>query len=180
MIKSWIFEFLHAPPPPSDALDPSVISGTFGDAFALWQRAESLGFEGIFFSEHHFALSYSPSPNLLIAAVAQRTKRLRLGTMGMVLPFYPPWRVAEEICMLDHLSDGRLEIGLAAGVPQELARVGVQFGDAREQFTEAIEIIERALVEPVFSHRGKHWSFDNLSTYQDRASSRTRRSGRRW
>ena len=51
----------------------------------LWQKAEGWGFEGIFFSEHHFGPAYSPSPNLLIATLAPRTRTLRLGVMGMVL-----------------------------------------------------------------------------------------------
>jgi len=58
----------------------------------LWVRDEALGFEGIFFSEHHFGRSYSASPNLLIAALASRTKKLRLGVMGVVLPYYHPAR----------------------------------------------------------------------------------------
>ncbi|MBT3886753.1 MAG: LLM class flavin-dependent oxidoreductase, partial [Rhodospirillaceae bacterium] len=163
MIKSWIFEFLYAPEDPEIAIDPSAISKTFAAGFEKWERAEALGFEGIFFSEHHFSLSYSPSPNLMIAALAQRTKRMRLGTMGMVLPFYQPWRIVEEICMLDHLSGGRLEIGCAAGVPQEISRGGLEASEARERYNEMLEFVDAALAEPVFSHHGKYWNFDNLS-----------------
>src|SRR5262245_64390376 len=76
---------------------PTTATAVFDEGYALWLEAEKLGFEGIFFSEHHFGLSYSPSPNLLIAAIARSTERLRLGTMGMVLPLYQPWRVLEEI-----------------------------------------------------------------------------------
>ncbi|HYX66352.1 MAG TPA: LLM class flavin-dependent oxidoreductase, partial [Burkholderiales bacterium] len=73
----------------------------------LWTEDEALGFEGIFFSEHHFARSFSPSPHLLIAALAGRTRKLRLGVMGTVLPYHHPARVVEEIGMLDHLTGGR-------------------------------------------------------------------------
>ena len=72
----------------------------------LWPRAEPLGYEGIFFSEHHFGLAYSPCPNLLIAQVAARTRTIRLGVMGLVLPYHQPWKVVEEIGMLDHLTQG--------------------------------------------------------------------------
>ena len=72
-------------------------------------RDETLGLEGIFFSEHHFGRPYSASPNLLIAAIASRTKKLRLGVMGVVLPYYHPARVVEEIGMLDQLTGGRLK-----------------------------------------------------------------------
>ncbi len=123
---------------------------------------DSLGFEGIFFSEHHFGLSYSPSPNLLIAAIARSTERLRLGTMGMVLPLYAPWRVLEEIGMLDHLTDGRLEIGCASGVPQELIQIGIAGEENRERFNEALEVLDAWLERPVISHHGKYWNFDNL------------------
>src|ERR1700752_1397179 len=99
MIRPWIFEFLYAPDAQGEAITPQTATAVFDKGLALWQRMDALGFEGIFFSEHHSGLSYSPSPNLLIAAIARSPKRLRLGTMGVVLPFYPPWRVLEEIGM---------------------------------------------------------------------------------
>lgn len=64
--------------------------------------------------------------------------------------------------MLDHLTQGRLEIGTAAGIPQEMAHVGLSVAEARERNDEAIEILDAALAEAVVSHRGKYWSFDNL------------------
>ena len=92
-----------------------------------------LGFEGIFFSEHHFGGSFSASPNLLIATVAARTRRLRLGVMGVVLPYYHPVRVIEEMGLLDYLTGGRLELGTAVGVPQELSRLNLSMDEARER-----------------------------------------------
>jgi alkanesulfonate monooxygenase SsuD/methylene tetrahydromethanopterin reductase-like flavin-dependent oxidoreductase (luciferase family) len=124
--------------------------------------AEPAGFDGIFFSEHHFGLSYSPSPNLLVATIAQRTKTIRLGVMGMVPPYHTPWQLAEEIGMLDHLTGGRLEIGTAMGIPQEMAQVGINPEEARARNDEAVEIIDKALAAPVISHHGKFWSFDDL------------------
>jgi alkanesulfonate monooxygenase SsuD/methylene tetrahydromethanopterin reductase-like flavin-dependent oxidoreductase (luciferase family) len=163
MIKPWVFEFMHALDRPADQLGPDDITDMFDDSMKLWERIEEQGFEGIFFSEHHFGHAYSPSPNLLIAAIAQRTSRMRLGTMGMVLPFYAPWRIAEEIAMLDHLTNGRLEIGCANGVPQELERVGMEPEEARERFNEALDIVDAALAEPVISYHGKYWNFDDLN-----------------
>jgi len=162
MIKPWIFEFLYAPGGPGGEVAPQTATAVFDAGIDLWQGLEGLGFEGIFFSEHHFGLSYSPSPNLLIAAIARSTQRLRLGTMGMVLPLYQPWRVLEEIGMLDHLTGGRLEIGCASGVPQEMIQVGLRAEENRERFTEALEILDAWLAQPVVSHHGKHWNFDNL------------------
>src|SRR6516165_5741423 len=103
MIKPWIFEFLYAPRAEGGE-EAQTATAVFDKGIALWKRLDTLGFEGILFSEHHFGLSYSPSPNLLIAAIARSTARLRLGTMGAVLPLYQPWRVLEEIGMLDHLT----------------------------------------------------------------------------
>jgi alkanesulfonate monooxygenase SsuD/methylene tetrahydromethanopterin reductase-like flavin-dependent oxidoreductase (luciferase family) len=162
MIKPWIFEFLYAPDFQGEALAPQAATAVFDAGIALWQHLETLGFEGIFFSEHHFGVSYSPSPNLLIAAIARSTQRLRLGTMGVVLPLYQPWRVLEEIGMLDHLTGGRLEIGCASGVPQEATRAGIGLTENRERFDETLAILDAWLAEPVISHHGRHYNFDNL------------------
>lgn len=162
MIKPWIFEFLYAPGALGEEVAPQAARAVFDAGVAHWQGIDRLEFEGIFFSEHHFGLSYSPSPNLLIAAIARSTERLRLGTMGMVLPLYQPWRVLEEIGMLDHLTGGRLEIGCASGVPQELIQTGVAADENRERFNEALEILDAWLAQPVISHRGRYWNFDKL------------------
>jgi alkanesulfonate monooxygenase SsuD/methylene tetrahydromethanopterin reductase-like flavin-dependent oxidoreductase (luciferase family) len=162
MIRPWIFEFMYAPGGSGEDVAPEVATAVFDAGVAHWQHIDRLGFEGIFFSEHHFGLSYSPSPNLLIAAIARSTERLRLGTMGMVLPLYQPWRVLEEIGMLDHLTGGRLEIGCASGVPQELIQTGMHAEESRERFNEALEILDAWLAQPVISHHGRHWNFDNL------------------
>jgi alkanesulfonate monooxygenase SsuD/methylene tetrahydromethanopterin reductase-like flavin-dependent oxidoreductase (luciferase family) len=162
VIRAWIFEFLYAPGGPGEDVAPAVATAVFDAGVAHWRDIEGLGFEGIFFSEHHFGVSYSPSPNLLIAAIARSTTRLRLGTMGMVLPLYQPWRVLEEIGMLDHLTGGRLEIGCASGVPPELIQVGMAAQESRERFNEALDILDAWLAQPVISHHGRYWSFDNL------------------
>jgi len=162
MIKPWIFEFLYAPGALGEEVGAQTATAVFDAGVALWRRLERLGFEGIFFSEHHFGLSYSPSPNLLIAAIARSTERLRLGTMGMVLPLYQPWRILEEVGMLDHLTGGRLEIGCASGVPQELIQIGLAGEENRERFNEALAILDAWLDQPVISHHGRYWNFDNL------------------
>ena len=145
VIKPWVFEFFPAPREPGATEDPQQSADYFNWYLDLWPRAEPLGFEGIFFSEHHFGLAYSPCPNLLIAQVAARTRTIRLGVMGVVLPYHQPWKVVEEIGMLDHLTQGRLEIGTAAGIPQEMAQVGLSVAEARERNDEAIEIMDAAL-----------------------------------
>ncbi|HUB98044.1 MAG TPA: LLM class flavin-dependent oxidoreductase [Stellaceae bacterium] len=162
MIRPWIFELFGAPAGRNEDVSPRAAADYFGWHLDLWRRAEEFGFEGIFFSEHHFGLTYSPSPHLLIATVAPQTRALRLGVMGVTLPYYEPWRVVEEIGMLDHLTGGRLEIGTASGIPQEMARVGLTVEEANARNAEAIEILDAALLNPVVSHHGKYWNFDDL------------------
>jgi len=162
MIKPWVFEFLPELGGPATEPEPRDVTALFARYLDLWARDEALGFEGIFFSEHHFGRSYSASPNLLIAALASRTKTLRLGVMGVVLPYYHPARVVEEIGMLDHLTGGRLEIGTAIGVPQELARLNMTMAEARERNEEIVAVLDAALANRVISHRGKYYAFADL------------------
>lgn len=162
MIKPWIFEFFPTAPEMNVKFDPAASQRYFDSYLDLWASAEPTGFEGIFFSEHHFGAAYSPSPNLLIANVALRTKNIRLGVMGVVPPYHTPWQLVEEFGMLDHLTHGRIEIGTAAGIPQEMALVGLSVDEARARNDEAIEIVDAALANPVISHHGKYWNFDGL------------------
>ncbi len=162
MIKSWLFEFFHQPFEVQLRSDPQAVHEHFRWYVDLWVRADSRNFEGIFFSEHHFGAAYSPSPNLLISHVAALTTRLRLGVLGSVTPYATPWRVVEEIAMLDHLTGGRLEIGVVSGIPPELAVVGITPDVAAERHTEIIDVLDAALKSPVISHHGKEWSFDDL------------------
>jgi alkanesulfonate monooxygenase SsuD/methylene tetrahydromethanopterin reductase-like flavin-dependent oxidoreductase (luciferase family) len=158
VIKPWLFEFF----PELTGASAQEVAQYFERYLRLWTHDEELGFEGIFFSEHHFGGSFSPSPHLLIAAMAGRTTRLRLGVMGTVLPYYHPARVVEEIGMLDHLTGGRLEVGTAVGVPQELSRLNLSMAQARERYDEIVEILDTALRDGVVSHRGKHFELSGL------------------
>lgn len=162
MIKPWVFEFFPELGGGDRDPEPHEVAAYFARYLDLWVHDEALGFEGIFFSEHHFGGSFSASPNLLIATVAARTRRLRLGVMGVVLPYYHPARVVEEMGLLDYLTGGRLEFGTAIGVPQELQRLNISMGEARERADEINEAIDAALNKTVISLNGKHFAFSNL------------------
>jgi alkanesulfonate monooxygenase SsuD/methylene tetrahydromethanopterin reductase-like flavin-dependent oxidoreductase (luciferase family) len=162
VIKPWLFEFFHQPLDPQRRSDPQAVHEHYRWYVDLWTRADSRNFEGIFFSEHHFGAAYSPSPNLLISHVSARTSRLRLGVLGSVTPYSTPWRIVEEIAMLDHLTDGRLEIGIVSGIPPELAVVGITGDVAAGRHSEIIDVLDAALRSPVISHHGEHWNFDDL------------------
>ncbi len=162
MLRTWVFEFFPELSDEDAAASGKSVAEYFEDYLTLWARAETLGFDGIFFSEHHFGGSFSPSPNLLIAATAARTKSIRLGVMGVVAPYYTAARIVEEIGILDQMSAGRLEIGTAVGVPQELAKVGLSMEQAREIYNEAVEILDLALETGVVTYSGKHFKYENL------------------
>ena len=163
MLRTWVFEFLPELSDQSAAGSSQSVSPDYiGQYLSLWVRDETLGFDGIFFSEHHFGGSLSSSPNLLIAATAARTKTIRLGVMGVVVPYYTAARVIEEIGLLDHLSGGRLEIGTAVGVPQELAKLGLSMDKARELYNEIMEIVDATLETGIANYQGKYFKYDNV------------------
>jgi alkanesulfonate monooxygenase SsuD/methylene tetrahydromethanopterin reductase-like flavin-dependent oxidoreductase (luciferase family) len=105
----------------------------------------------------------APSPSVFLSAVAQRTKTLRFGPLVWAMPVHHPIRLLEEICMLDHLSGGRLELGFGRGsVPIELEYYGARPDDAQEIYTEAVALILKGLTSKVLDHQGKHFSFSNV------------------
>ena len=105
----------------------------------------------------------APSPSVFLAAVAQRTKRLRFGPMIYALPLYHPLRMIEEICMLDQMSGGRLDVGFGRGAsPIELDLFGTNPAEARDIYDEALAIVVQGLRERTVSFKGKHFSFDNV------------------
>jgi alkanesulfonate monooxygenase SsuD/methylene tetrahydromethanopterin reductase-like flavin-dependent oxidoreductase (luciferase family) len=120
--------------------------------------AESLGFESVWPVEQHFEAEASilPAPLLLLAAIAARTTTLRLGTAVTLLPLTHPVRAAEEVATLDVLSGGRVECGVGRGMdPAHFAGLGVPHGESYPRLEEGIEIVQRALREPRFSHQGR-------------------------
>jgi alkanesulfonate monooxygenase SsuD/methylene tetrahydromethanopterin reductase-like flavin-dependent oxidoreductase (luciferase family) len=105
------------------------------------------------------------SPNLLAAAATQRTKNLKLAIYGNLLPLHEPLRLAEEIAMLDCMSNGRIISGFARGIPREHNVFRVAMSDSRARFEEAWEIIRRAWTEEAFSYDGDFWSYKDVSIW---------------
>jgi alkanesulfonate monooxygenase SsuD/methylene tetrahydromethanopterin reductase-like flavin-dependent oxidoreductase (luciferase family) len=168
VVKSWLFDIFNYPYGAAPAtFDPKLCQELYDWHTDLWVGAEELGFDGVFFSEHHFtSYNISPSPNLLVAAVAARTERMRLGVMANIVPFHNPRALAEEVAMLDYLTNGRLEVGLGRGVDeQEFLRDGVAMEETRARFEESMEIMHAAWRNPVFSHHGKFWDYENVTIW---------------
>jgi alkanesulfonate monooxygenase SsuD/methylene tetrahydromethanopterin reductase-like flavin-dependent oxidoreductase (luciferase family) len=130
----------------------------------LVECAEQCGFYCYHIAEHHASpLNMTPSPNLFLAAAAQRTERIRLGTLVYVLPVYNPLRLAEEICMLDNLSRGRLDVGVGRGIsPIELSFFNLDVAESRAMFREALDALVIALSTGKLSYEGRHFSFKNV------------------
>src|SRR5574340_20179 len=108
------------------------------------ELADRLGFHGVWLTEHHFMPGYSHSskPELVLAALARRTSRLRLGLGVIPLPYHHPVHVAESIATLDLLSEGRLEVGIGRGFsPREYAAFGVAMSESRALVDEALAIL---------------------------------------
>jgi len=127
--------------------------------------AETLGFGECWFAEHHFTdYSLLPSPNLMIAAAVQRTRRMRFGNYVNALPFHHPLRLAAEAAMLDNLAHGRFDFGVGKGVrPGEFAQLGLRFEDAPAMTEEAIEVLVKAWTHERTSHAGRFWTFPEFS-----------------
>lgn len=125
---------------------------------------ERLGFGDAWFAEHHHSdYGMLASPNLMIAALARQTKRLRFGNLVSVLPLYDPMRLAEECGMLDILTNGRLNVGLGRGVPKDDMKHRLDRDTAQARFEEGIEILLRAWTGETFSYTGKAWGYEEIS-----------------
>lgn len=129
------------------------------------ELAEQLGYHSYWFAEHHFNdHRMAPSPNLLLAAVAQRTSSILIGNMVNVLPFHNPVRLAEECAMLDHLTNGRLQVGIGRGVqPGEFKGYGLDMGLSREMFRESYSILQKAWTGAGTSGEGDYWGYKDVT-----------------
>ena len=129
---------------------------------------EDLGYDGIWANEHHFHPygGLIPSPAVLLSALAQRTKRVRLGTSVIVLGLHHPLDIAEQLAMVDLMSGGRLELGVGRGfVPYDYQTLGVAVDQGQDRTREGLEIILKAWSGEAFSYQGKFFQFENLEVW---------------
>ncbi len=123
------------------------------------RAAEDLGFDSVWAPEHHLSeYGVCASPMVTLATIASVTKRIRLGSGVVVLPFNDPVRVAEDAAMVDLISDGRLELGVGRGFqPIEFQGFGVDQSKSREIFNEALQIIVKAWTEEQVAFKGSYF-----------------------
>jgi alkanesulfonate monooxygenase SsuD/methylene tetrahydromethanopterin reductase-like flavin-dependent oxidoreductase (luciferase family) len=152
-IKYGIFDWIDR----NDGLDLREI---YEQRLRMLEYADEAGIWAYHLAEHHGTpLGMSPSPNLFLAAAAQRTSRLRLGPMVQLLPLYNPIRNIEEVCILDALSNGRLELGVGRGISaDELAIYGVDSAETRERFQECFDILLMGLSTGRVDYQGRYYT----------------------
>ena len=155
-IEFGIFDWIE-----SDGNSPAQV---FDDRLKLLEYADKHDFFCYHTAEHHTTpLSVAPSPGIFLSAAAQRTSRIRLGPLVFLLPLYNPLRLIQEVCMLDHLSHGRLELGVGRGiVPYEVARFGVDPEDGPAMFQEALNVLLKGLTNETLNHEGKFYNYKDI------------------
>lgn len=137
----------------------------YQDTLDLIVRADELGFDAAWIGEEHFySIGICPRPPLFLAALAQRTRAIRLGSSVSLLPFDNPLRVAEDFAVVDVLSGGRLDVGVGRGAfPKHFLGFRVDQNETRARMEESIEVLTKAWTRDPFSHEGRFYHYPELS-----------------
>src|SRR5581483_883850 len=125
--------------------------------------AETIGYDDVWLTEHHFVDDgHAPSPLIQAAAIAVRTKKIRIGTSVLLLPLYDPVRVAEDGATIDLMSGGRFELGIGVGYrAEEFAGLGIPMGERGGRANEGLEIIRRLWEGETVTFHGRHFQITN-------------------
>lgn len=144
--------------------DGQPLARQLEDRLQMAQAYDRSGFYAYHVAEHHGTpLGRSPSPSVLLAAMSQRTTRLKFGPLVYLLPIYHPLRLIEEVAMLDALSGGRLQLGVGRGAsPIEMGFYGVDMDEQRARFEEALEVLLKGLTADELNHQGRFYNFDRV------------------
>jgi alkanesulfonate monooxygenase SsuD/methylene tetrahydromethanopterin reductase-like flavin-dependent oxidoreductase (luciferase family) len=136
----------------------------FADRLRLTEAYDRAGIYGYHLAEHHATpLGCAASPGLFLATVAQRTSRLRMGPMVYLLPFYHPLRLIEEVCMLDHLSQGRFQLGIGRGVSRfETQAYGLDFEKTQAMYHESFQVLLAGLDCDELTFAGQFYRFERV------------------
>ncbi|QMU55738.1 MAG: LLM class flavin-dependent oxidoreductase [Candidatus Mycalebacterium zealandia] len=125
---------------------------------------EKAGFDSVWLSEHHFLEDgYCPSPLATAAAMAAVTEKIRIGTAAMILPLHNPVRVAEDAAVVDNISEGRFDLGVAIGYrKEEFDGFGLSIKNRPSLIEEGIDVLLKSWGEGQFSYKGKRFAFENI------------------
>jgi alkanesulfonate monooxygenase SsuD/methylene tetrahydromethanopterin reductase-like flavin-dependent oxidoreductase (luciferase family) len=155
-VKFGVFDHLDASGAP--------LAEFYENRLRLAEAYDRIGIHALHIAEHHATpLGMSPSPSVFLSAVAQRTKRLRMGPLVYTLALYHPLRLADEICMLDQLSGGRFELGVGRGVsPIEIEYFGFDPAKSQAMYLEAYQVILQALRGGTLTFEGSYYRFKDV------------------
>ena len=139
-------------------------SEIYEERLQMLEYADQHGFYSYQLAEHHLTpLSIAPSPGIFLSAACQRTKNIRLGPLVYLLPFYNPLRLLHEICMLDHLSKGRLDLGVGRGVsPIEAEHFNLEPEQLWDMFHEALSVLLQGFTQEVLNYEGKYYQYKDI------------------
>jgi alkanesulfonate monooxygenase SsuD/methylene tetrahydromethanopterin reductase-like flavin-dependent oxidoreductase (luciferase family) len=140
------------------------IGEQYSDRLRIAEACDRAGFYAYHVAEHHGTPhGLAPSPNLFLSAMAQRTRSLRLGPLVMLLNLYHPLRAFEEVCMLDQLSGGRVDLGVGRGaVPLELGFFGISGEAIDGRYQEASEILLQAMRGGTLNYHGRYFTLQDV------------------
>jgi alkanesulfonate monooxygenase SsuD/methylene tetrahydromethanopterin reductase-like flavin-dependent oxidoreductase (luciferase family) len=138
----------------------------FQESFEQVDAAEAAGLDVMWLAELHNAPDRSvlAAPLTIASAIATRTKRMKIGIAVQVLPLCQPLRIAEEATTVDHISHGRLIMGVGrSGFPRTYQAYGISYAESRERFAEVMEILKRAWTQETFSYHGQFYHYDDVA-----------------
>jgi len=147
--------------------DPETSVRSYQQGMEECEFAEAMGFDWISFSEHHYSGRIATgTPAVMAAAVAERCKTAKIAMLGPLLPLNNPVRTAEELALLDNITNGRLVMGFLRGTPNEDQVYSVNPTDGRARMLESMDLIRMALTEPQpFSWEGRYYQFRTVSVW---------------
>jgi alkanesulfonate monooxygenase SsuD/methylene tetrahydromethanopterin reductase-like flavin-dependent oxidoreductase (luciferase family) len=152
---------------PPSYLDPKTSVQSYQDGLRECEFAEELGFDWISVSEHHYSGNRTtPNPVVMAAAVAERCKKARIALMGQLLPLMNPIRAAEEIGMLDNMTNGRVVMGFMRSTITEDQAYGINPEEGRNRLMEGMDLVLKALTEPQpFSWEGRYYQYRTVAVW---------------
>jgi alkanesulfonate monooxygenase SsuD/methylene tetrahydromethanopterin reductase-like flavin-dependent oxidoreductase (luciferase family) len=155
-MKFGIFDYIDQRGEPLNKL--------YNDRMQFLRAAEQAGFYGYHVTEHHVTpLSTTPSPTVYLAAAARETTRIRLGALLFLLPLYHPLRLLEELCMLDHLSNGRLDIGVGRGIaPPEFEAMNADFARSQQDYEHTLNVLYQGFTQDHLDYACERFQFNDV------------------